>query len=276
MRELLMLILLGTALPVLAGGDPLPLGARSAGMGYSGLTLTDVWSVRLNPAGTAGLEKPTAGLFYQQHFLSNELAQQGLAFVLPVGKGAFAISADRYGYSLYQETRAGLGYAMRLSEGLRAGIQLNYLGVQLGDNYGSTAAFTAELGVQARLTEELWIGAHLYNPTRSVLGSTSEGTVVVEERVPTLLRVGLGYTFSTKLLMTVEAEKDIDMPERFRIGVEYAPNKVLFLRTGISTGPVQAHFGAGVRLKQLDIDLAMAVRSQLGPTPMIGLNYRFK
>jgi hypothetical protein len=39
---------------------------------------------------------------------------------------------------------------------------------------------------------------------------------------------------------------------------------------------VQAHFGAGVRLKQLDIDLAMAVRSQLGPTPMIGLNYRFK
>jgi hypothetical protein len=100
--------------------------------------------------------------------------------------------------------------------------------------------------------------------------------VVVEERVPTLLRVGLGYTFSTKLLMTVEAEKDIDMPERFRIGVEYAPNKVLFLRTGISTGPVQAHFGAGVRLKQLDIDLAMAVRSQLGPTPMIGLNYRFK
>jgi hypothetical protein len=39
---------------------------------------------------------------------------------------------------------------------------------------------------------------------------------------------------------------------------------------------VQGHFGAGFRLKQLDIDLALAVRSQLGPTPVIGINYRFE
>jgi hypothetical protein len=58
--------------------------------------------------------------------------------------------------------------------------------------------------------------------------------------------------------------------------MEYNPNKVLHLRAGISAGPVQGHFGAGFRLKQLDIDLALAVRSQLGPTPVIGINYRFE
>lgn len=276
MRRLLPLLLYFVHSSAFAGGDHLPLGARSAGMGYTGLTHTDLWSVRLNPAGMAGVERPVAGLLYQQHFLSNELAQQGLAAVIPVGKGAFGVSADRFGYSLYTESRVGVGYAMRFGDGLRAGIQLNHVGIRLGENYGNSSALTAELGVQARLTKELWLGAHLYNPTQALLGSTGEGGVVVEERVPTLLRVGLTYTFSTKLQMLVEAEKDIDQAERFRIGMEYNPNKVLFLRTGISTGPVQAHFGAGFRVKQLDIDLAMAVRSQLGPTPVIGINYRFK
>jgi hypothetical protein len=108
------------------------------------------------------------------------------------------------------------------------------------------------------------------------LGTSGDGAVVVEERVPTLLRAGLLYIFSKKLSMTAEAEKDIDRPERFRFGVEYNPNNILFLRTGVSTGDLQGHFGAGFRLKQLDIDLAVVAGSRLGATPVVGINYRFK
>ena len=100
--------------------------------------------------------------------------------------------------------------------------------------------------------------------------------MILDERVPTLLRAGFGYFVSSKLTMTAEVEKDIDRDERFRFGLEYNPNKVLYLRTGISTAAVQGHFGVGFRLKQMDIDLAVAMRSQLGPTPMLNLNYRFK
>jgi len=252
------------------------MGARFAGMGYSGLTLTDLWSVRLNPAGLAGLDKPMAGLFYQQHFFTSELANQGLAVAMPLGKGTIALGADRFGYDMYSESQYSLAYAMRFGEGLRAAVQLDYLGIKLGDNYGSTSAVTAEFGIQAKLTDALWVGAHLYNPNRAKLGVVTEGSVTIDERVPTLLRAGFGYTFSTKLVMTAEVEKDIDRDERFRFGVEYSPSKVLFLRTGISTGQVQGHFGVGIHLRQLDIDMAVAMRSQLGPTPMIGLNYRFQ
>jgi hypothetical protein len=276
MRHLYFALSFAAATPLIAGGDQVPVGARFAGMGNAGLTLTDVWSIRMNPAGIASLEQATAGLFYQKHFLSEELSSQALALVLPLGKGRLGIGADRYGYSMYTETRASLTYAMPFGEGLRAGIQMDYLGIRLGDNYGSTGTVVAELGMQARITEALWIGAHLYNPTRASIGTNSEGGVTVDERVPTLLRAGLTYTVSTKLLMTVEAEKDIDLPERFRVGIEYNPNKVLYLRTGVSTAPVGSHFGVGFRLAQVDIDLAVAVRSQLGPTPMLNLNYRFK
>ncbi len=276
MRITLLALCLALVTPLLAGGDLHPIGARYAGMGGSGLTLIDLWSVRANPAGIAGLDKPMAGLFYQRHFLSEELAHQGLAVVLPAGKGAFGIGMDRFGYALYNETRASLGYAMRFGEGLRAAVQMNYLGVRIGENYGSTSTWAAELGMQAKLTDELWIATHLYNPTQAKLNARTESQVALDERVPTVLRAGLGWLVSPKLTLTGDAEKDIDRRERFRFGVEYAPSKALYLRTGISTSPVSGHFGAGFRTERLEIDLALAVRAQLGPTPMINLNYRFK
>lgn len=270
MRHLLFALGATLATSCLAGGEFLPSGARFAGMGYTGLTAADPWSIRLNPAGLAGLNKSVIGVFHQSHWLSKELAQQGLVAAVPLGKGTIALSGDRFGYALYNETKVGAAYAMRFGDGLRAAVQMDYLGVRLGENYGSASALAVSLGMQARLTEALWIGAHVYNPNRVRIGGP------YDDRIPTLLRAGFGYTFSTKLLMTLEAEKDIDRQERIRMGVEYHPNDVLYLRTGISTGPVQGHFGAGFRLKRIDIDLAVAVRSQLGTTPIIGLNYRFE
>ncbi len=270
MRKLISLVFLLCGPFVLAGGDHLPMGARFAGMGYTGLTLVDLWGVRLNPAGIAGLEAPTAGIFYQRHFLSEELSHQGLAVALPVGNGVFGVAADRFGYSMYNETHTSLAYAMRFGDGLRAAVQLDHLGVRLGENYGSAATFIAQAGMQAKLTDALWMGAHIHNPGRASLGGP------YDERVPTILRAGITYIFSENLLVNAEVEKDIDREERYRFGIEYRPSSVLFIRTGLSTGPVQGHGGVGIRLKQLDIDLAIAVRSLLGPTPMIGLNYRFK
>lgn len=275
MRSVLALLFLALLQTARAGGEQVVLGARFAGMGGTGLTLTDLWSIRMNPAGIAGLKGTSAGLFYQQHFLSEELASQALAVALPLGKGHLGIGADRFGYSLYNETRGSITYAMPFGDGLRAGIQMEYLGVRLGENYGSTGTLVAQLGVQARITEALWIGAHLYNPSQARLGTSTEGGVPVDERVPTLLRAGFTYTFSNKLLMTLEAEKDIDRRERIRAGLEYTPHKVLYLRTGISTAPTGSHFGVGLHLDRVDVDMAVAVRSQLGPTPMLNLNYRF-
>lgn len=253
-----------------AGGDPIPVGARFAGLAYADLTLIDLWCAQSNQAGLAGLEHPIAGLYYQQHWLSPDLAMQGIAAALPLGDGTVALSANHFGFDLYREQQAGLAYAMRFGDGLRAGIQLDYVNVALGEGYGSIGAMIGEVGVQARLTDALWVGAHLFNPTRTQLGGP------YEEKIPTMLRAGLGYTFSEHLLMTGAVEKDIDRPEILRAGIEYHPGKALFFRTGISTGPVQGHFGMGVRFGQFDADLAVSVRSRLGATPQLSLNYRFE
>jgi hypothetical protein len=251
-------------------------GARFAGMGGTGLTLADPWSVRMNPAGIAGLKAPAAGVLYQRHFLSEDLAQQGLAVAVPVGKGCFGIGADRFGYSLYNETRASLAYAMRFGEGLRAAVQMDYLGVSLGGNYGSTAAFVAELGVQARISEQFWLGAHLFNPTRAKLGAVTEGNVVLDERVPTLLRAGLGWMVSTKLTLTGKRRRTSTGLSASASAWSTCPARRSYLRTGISTGPCKGTSARACGTSKLEIDMAVVLRSQLGATPMINLNYRFK
>lgn len=259
------------ALITRAGGEQWPVGARFAGMGYASLTLSDLWSVRGNQAGLAGLEHPVAGAYYQQHWLSNDLAMQGLAFALPVGKGCFGVNGSSFGKAdLFSEQRFGLAYAMKLSETFRVGVQLDYLHLRFGENYGSTNAVTAEAGLQAKLSQHLWIGAHLYNPTQAKLGGP------YDEKSPTVFGAGLGYTFNEQVLLCAQADKDIDRDAQYRVGIEYRPAKALFVRTGISTGPTQAHFGVGVRVKTFEIDLAVAARSQLGVTPMFNLNYRFE
>lgn len=271
MRTMTFLLAVALAPPtVLAGGEQVPTGARQAGMGYAGATLVDLWAVSHNQAGLAGLEQAAVGAYYQQHWLAPGLARQGLAVAHPLGQGTIAVNANSFGNDLYAERTFGLAYAMRLGDGLRVGLQMDYLNISLGEDYGSTGAITAELGVQARLTEKLWIGAHIYNPSRASLGGP------YGERVPTVLNAGLAYTFNEKVMLAVEASKDIDRQEQYHAGIEYHPISALFLRTGVSSGPSKAHFGVGIRMGQFDLDMAAVARSQLGLTPMINLNYRFK
>ena len=270
MRAILLASVLLTTTLLRADTEPIPVGARQAGMAYANLTLIDLWCARANQAGLAGLEHTMAGVFYQQHWLSPDLAMQGVAFATPLGKGTIAASATNFGYDLYREQGAGLAYAMRFGEGLRAGVQFDYLNTRLGEDYGHHSAMVAQLGVQARLSDALWIGAHIYNPTRSEQGGR------YEEKIPTVLRAGMGYTFSEQLLMTAAIEKDIDKDERFSAGIEYHPAKAFFLRMGVATGPVVGTFGAGFQVGKVDIDLAVGVRSRLGATPQIGINYRFE
>ena len=270
MRNVLLLATCALHVNAFAGGDPLPVGARSAGLAHANLTLIDLWCARGNQAGLAGLEKPMAGLFYQQHWLSPDLSMQGLAFALPLGNGTIAASGQNFGFDLYREQQFGVAYAMRFGEGLRAGVQFDYLNVQLGEGYGSRATMIAQAGVQARLTEALWFGAHLFNPGQAELGGR------YDEQVPTVLRAGFGYAFSERLQLNGAVEKDIDRDETFRAGIEYHPAQALFFRLGVSTGPVQGHFGMGMHFGKFDADLAVSVRSQLGATPQLSLNYRFE
>ena len=65
-------ILLLAFFPVIlfAGQDNSHYGGRSAAMGHSSVMLSDVWSTHHNQAGLGWLNRPVAGVFFQNRFLS--------------------------------------------------------------------------------------------------------------------------------------------------------------------------------------------------------------
>ncbi|MBL4625100.1 MAG: hypothetical protein JKY42_08180 [Flavobacteriales bacterium] len=253
-----------------ASGDNYHIGGRSAAMGNSSVMLQDRWSIHHNQAGLAWLEKKSVGVYYESRYTTSQLGLQGGAFILPTeAAGTFGLSISTFGYSLYNETKIGLAYARKLSPMFSVGIQLDYFSIGIGENYGRVGAFSGEIGVLAVLTDNLTVGAHLFNPSRTRIAQYND------EHLPTILRFGASYKFSDKVLMTGEMEKDIDQKPVFKSGLEYNISEPIFIRAGIASNPFVSSFGVGVRLKGFEFDIATSFHSVLGYTPQLSLGYTF-
>ena len=255
-------------LPAQIGNDFL--GARSAAMGGYNVTLSDVWSTNNNQAGLGFLEDMSGGIYYENRFLLKETSYKAGAFVLPVKTGALGLSVSSFGFNLYNETKAGLSYGQRFGDKFSVGVQLNYLNTKLTQEYGSKTSVTAAVGIIAKLSEEFTLGVHVYNPTRSKLTADNN------ERIPTIMKLGLDYRFSEKVLFAVSTEKDVDFDARVNAGIEYHITEMFYLRGGISTNPTQYAFGFGMQLTHFKIDLSSSFHQTLGITPGISIIYTKK
>ncbi len=268
MKKILFGLLIFNLLPFLGrsnGNDVI--GARSTALGGFSSTLSDVWSTSNNQAGLGYLTEMTGGIYYESRFMLKETSFKAGAFAFPTKLGAFGLNVKSFGYSLYNQTQAGLSYGQKLTDKIAVGVQLNYFNVKLNQDYGQKSTFTAALGFMANLTEEITLGVHVFNPTRVKLADYNN------ERVPTIMKLGLDYKFSEKVFLGVETEKDINYDAVVKVAVEYNPIDILYLRGGVATNPHMSSFGFGVKLKDLKLDLSSSFHQTLGLTPAVSIVY---
>lgn len=268
-RILLFYSILLVSTKCFAGNEDVPVGARSAAMGGASATLTDIWSAQYNQAGLGFLRAAGAGVSYENRFLVKELSIRGGVAALPIKAGTFGLCITNFGYSQYNENKYSLSFAKAFGEKFSIGIALDYLSTHIAEGYGTKGNAIAEVGILSKPLKGLTVAAHVYNPTRSKLASYDD------ERIPTIIKIGGSYAFSTKLLVAVETEKDIQQKAQFKGGIEYLPVKELYLRIGVSTDPVLTSFGFGLHLKQFDIDLSANYHQTLGISPQLSLSYSF-
>ncbi len=248
-------------------------GARTAGMANASAALFDLWAITNNQAGTAKLEQPAVALHTENRFMAAEMSMAAIACLIPASTGTFGFALTHFGNHLYHERTAGLSYARQFGDKLSAGIKLNHLYVALGDGYAKKGTLVAEMGLICEVIPDLHIGVHLFNPMRTVI--VRYGYLNRAERIPTIIRTGLAYTFSDYLLLCVEAEKEIHHDLTARAGLEYNFRGEMFVRAGISTNPVQNTFGFGLRTGQWQIDIATSYHYILGYSPQAGVVYHF-
>jgi hypothetical protein len=253
----------------IASGEWVSMGGRSAAMGLSSAAVSDFWSVNNNQAGMAFYNKTAAGIYYENRFLINEMATQTGAVTFKTGFGMLGATVGYSGDANYNTTKAGLAYAMKFGNHFAAGVQLDYIGTTLGEEYGKQSNITFDIGIMVKITEEFTFGAHAFNPMHVKLSDYNN------ESIPSTLNAGFSYTFSDKLLLTAEAFKNSEYPMEFRTGAEYKFSRIAYARIGLSTNPARYTFGFGLEMKRLTLDLSSSVHMQLGYSPQASLQFSF-
>jgi len=253
-----------------AGNGNYPLGARSAGMATSSVMLTDIWASANNQAGLGYIEKPAAAIYYENRLNINELSIQAGAFAIPIQSTVMGVNYRYFGFANYNESKFGLAVGRRLGEKFALGVQMDYFHTHVAGDYGNFGVLCAEIGLLCEPVENLTVGAHVFNV------SQSRQKVNLDERVPTIMRFGIGYAIHEKATISVETEKDLRMNAVFKGGLEYNPVDDLFLRCGMSTGTMYQYcFGIGYSWKFLTIDISFSHHKFLGYSPHISLIAKF-
>lgn len=245
-------------------------GGRASSMGNASVALSDPWSVNNNPAGMAFVKRASAGLYTENHYFLKELSNQAAAFTQPTRSGVFGSCVNYSGTSVFNTMSAGLAYARLFGNQLAAGIKLDILRTSLSEGYGTRTCGTFEAGMQLLLTNKLFLGVHIFNPLHTRLSKNGD------EKIPSIMRTGLSYSYSGALSITTEIKKNSENPMEFLTGLEYKFSGKGFIRLGFSTAPLIYSFGVGYVIRQLSIDISSTYHEILGFSPQASLQYTFE
>jgi len=269
--HLLFILLIFNYLSVFSQNENLiSLGARSTAMGNSSVTLIDVWAVNNNQANLGFIKSSSVGIHYENRYGISSLGYKSVAGAFKTNSGTFGVKFNYQGYSTYNNIETGISYGKSFGEYFAAGIQIDYIHTSLTQDYGSAGMALAEIGILAKPVNNLFIGAHVYNPTMTQYSKTTN-----TERIPTIYKFGAGYKFDDMAFLTAEIVKDIDYPFIFRAGLEFNLVENFVARAGISSNNSLISFGAGYKTKGFHINVAFSYHSYLGYSPFISVVYNF-
>ena len=245
-----------------------PIGGRATAMGGCSVASKGLWGIQNNPAGLAGLEHISLGLYYENRWMLPETAFKCGAFALPVNNfGTIGLSFNQFGGSKYSENKFGLAYAKAFGQYLQIGLQLDYLSIRMDDNYGKQSAVTFELGIQSQITDKLTLGTYIFNPAEIALKQT-----INQEKLPIVFRFGASYLFTKGFTGQCEIERNTAHDGiSVRGGLEYEALKNFYLRAGLQANPGIISFGLGYQVSIVQINVAGQLHQQLGNTIQVGM-----
>jgi hypothetical protein len=249
------------------GTEALPRGGRSMGLGNSNVTIGDVWSLFNNIGGLSKIDYTQATFSYDHRLGINELTTLGAAVAIKGNQKAFGLGISSFGSESFSQNQIGIGFSNQL--GIASlGLKVNYLQTSI-EGFGRGGAAIIEFGGVAELTPELFFGAHVYNITRAKYGKNSN------DRLPTTIKAGISYRPASKVMVNLEAEKDILLDPLLKLGLEYNILERVWARVGMNTRPNKFFFGIGFRPKRYHIDYALTQHSSLGNTHHFSFSYLF-
>ncbi len=249
---------------MIAGFEKQQQSSRAIGMGNA-LTAQSIgaWSLFYNPANIAGNTMREGVVFYSPApFDVKEFAIGAAGFVQPTSFGLFGLSIQTSGFELYREIGVGITYA-NAYRNFQYGFTVNYFSLSI-DRYGSTSTISIDAGSNLSITDNLRIGAVIYNINRPTIGE-------VKDHLPLIFSIGTAYSPSETIVLCADVQKDIHYSLNARFGFEYTPIEFLQLRIGNTTEPSRFSAGIGVKYDFIRFDYALQTHTELSATHSVSL-----
>lgn len=246
-----------------------PLSLHYSGLGAYSKNFSDIFSATSNQASLAQLKKGGVGVYGERRFMLDELSGYTAIAAIPTTSGTFGFEGDYFGSANYNENQLGLIYARKVSQQIDVGVKFNYYAVRVA-GYGSATAINFEAGGIFHLSDKLYTGIHVYNPTSSKLGKTGN------ENLSSMYTFGLGYEVSDNFFASTEIVKEEDRQVSVVAGLQYNIAENVFMRAGISSLDNNSYVSVGLQLGFARIDVNTAYHPQLGFTPGLLLIINFK
>ena len=257
--------------PTMAEGNPYAVGARSWGLANAVVARYDPMAFSGNIAGIAGTGGAQFFSGVDTYYGFDGLNTLSFGGVIPYSKDlAVGFSVLRFGDKLYNESNISLGAGHQIDR-ISIGLKVNYLqtSVNIPSYMANHGALVFEMGGIVQLSSKLFLGAHAFNLFRAKYSGE------YRTEVPTVLKVGLQFEPIKLLKLSVELNKNTDLPISVLMGAEYQFYKNVFLRAGLIGKPLSNHFGVGFVAKKLLFDYALHTNQSLGMSHHLSVGIRF-
>lgn len=249
-----------------AGGEPFPIGARSWGMGNTLVAIPNSQSFYNNPAGLGFLEGSHLNASYHSRFAVSGLDYLGASGSFEFSGFNFGVGLEHFGDNLYHESKLGLVMAKNTGR-VALGIKIGYLNAGVAD-ISSRHTLLGEFGVLARLSSKVNIGFHAYNLTAAKLYES--------QKIPTLLKIGLGFSPSGKVLVTAQCDYLVGQKPSVRAGLEYQFHTGFYARSGVNPLLRAWHFGLGWQYQKFSFDYAASTDMYFGISNQLTISMKIK
>jgi hypothetical protein len=245
-----------------------PVSARVIGIGDAAVTLDGYWASFQNTAGITSTESLELGATYENRFGMPGMDFMATGITGKVPFGHISINAFRFGDDIYNEHKLSLGYATEIGI-IRIGGRANYIQYMVQD-FGTRNTYSVDFGGIATITPQLVIGAQALNITQANINAETE------QRVPTLLKLGLSYRPRDYFMLNAEIEKDIIKTAMIKLGAEYNFMEKFYLRTGLNSNSFQSFYGLGFKYLSFQWDYALSNHAEMGFSHSISMHYKLR
>jgi hypothetical protein len=243
-------------------------GSRSVAMANASIAHTDIWANFHNQANLAFVDAFTIGFHFENRFFMEQLATGSVATSIPTKKGSMFSNFSYFGYDLFNESKLGVGYTHRILPSLAASVQFDWYNIYQALELGNKGALTFEMGIAGEVGENVNYGIHFLNPTNRQIKRNEDYII------PSIASAGASYRLN-KLVLSAEVQKDTEFGTDANLGFEYAINKYILIRMGLSSSYSKYAFGLGFDFNKTKAGFAFAHHEVLGYTPHFSLSYAF-